>query len=225
MIEHPFALLAPFKETIDVKFFTREDDVSDDASVEKALGTNRFVTLDQMHGNKTFIADHPVYRTEQADAAATSTKDLTLVMRVADCQPFVMYAPKHNVIGMIHAGWKGVAAGMIPAFFRKISDEWGIAPRDTFVCAGPSLCLQCAGFTDPRTELPTVDPRFFHGRFVDLRAAADAQLEDAGVPKANIERSPDCTKCMHEKYWSYRSKDEKAFTENYRNMLTIRLRK
>ncbi len=224
MIDHPFKLLAPHKDVIDVRMFTREDDLSDDASIEKALGTDRFVTLEQVHGNTTLIATRPVHRTEKADAAATDTKDLTLVMRIADCQPFVVYAPKQNVIGIIHAGWKGVVAEIIPAFFRKVSDQWGIAPRDTFVCAGPSLCLQCAGFTDPRTELPTVDPRFFHGRFVDLRAAADAQLEAAGVPKANIERSPDCTKCMHDTYWSYRSKDEKAFARNYRNMLTIRLK-
>lgn len=224
MIEKPFALLAPYHDVIDVRMFTKEDDLWDDASVEKALGTDRFVTLEQVHGDRTLIADHPVHRTEKADAAATDTKDLTLVMRVADCQPFMVYAPKHGVIGMIHAGWKGVVAGMIPAFFRKISDQWGIAPRDALVCAGPSLCLQCAGFTDPRTELPTVDPRFFHGRFVDLRGAADAQLEAAGVPKANIERSPDCVQCMSDRYWSYRSKEPKAFEQNYRNMLTIRLR-
>lgn len=224
MIEHPFALLAPFKEKIDVRLFTREDDLSDDASVEKALGTNQFVTLEQMHGNKTLIADHPVYRTEQADGAATDTKDLTLVMRIADCQPFIVYAPKHDVIGMIHAGWKGVVAEMIPAFFRTIKERWGIDASDTLVCAGPSLCQNCAEFTDPAKELPNVDPRFFANRCVDLRRAADAQLDAAGVPEHNRERSPDCVKCMHEKYWSYRSKDEKAFAQNYRNMLTIRLK-
>lgn len=223
MIDHPFALLAPHREKIDVRLFTREDDLSNDASVEEALGTKRFVTLDQVHGNRTIIIDHPSYRTEQADAAATDAKDLTLVMRVADCQGFVVYAPTHNVIGIIHAGWKGVVAEVIPEFFRTIKERWGIHPSDTIVCAGPSLCIDCAEFSDPNTELPNVDPRFFHGRCADLRAAADAQLDAAGVPASHIERSPDCVKCMHEKYWSYRSKDEKAFVKNYRNMLTIRL--
>lgn len=224
MIKTPFALLAPYAEKIDVRLFTREDDLSDDASVEKALGTNRFVTLEQVHGNHTVITNAPVYRTEKGDAAATDAKDLTLVMRIADCQPFVVYAPMHNVIGMIHAGWKGVVAEMIPKFFETINERWGIDAADTIVCAGPSLCQDCSEFTNPHTELPNVDPRFFNGRCADLRSAADAQLEAAGVLASNIERSPDCTKCMHDTYWSYRSKDEKAFAQNYRNMLTIRLR-
>lgn len=224
MTEHPFALLAPFKDAIDVRFFTKEDDLSDDASVAQALGTDRFVTLEQVHGDRTVIVDAPSHRTERADAAATDTKDLALVMRIADCQPFVVYAPAQNVIGVIHAGWKGVVAGVIPAFFRTIEERWGIDASDTIVCAGPSLCTECAEFTDPAQELPNVDARFFHGRCVDLRAAADAQLEAAGMAQSHIERSPDCVKCMHDRYWSYRSKDEKAFAGNYRNMLTIRLK-
>ncbi len=225
MIEHPFALLAPFKETIDVRSFTREDDLSDDASVEKALGTNRFVTLRQIHGARTIIVDTTSHRTEGTDAAATDTKDLTLVMRTADCQPLLVYAPAKQVIGVIHAGWKGVRDGIIPAFFETVRERWGIDPSETLVCAGPSLCQRCAEFTDPAKELPNVDPRFFNGRCADLRAAADAQLEAAGVPATNRERSPDCVKCMQETYWSYRSKDPKAFEQNYRNMLTICLRK
>lgn len=224
MIERPFKLLAPYEDAIDVRMFARADDLHDDASVEKALGTDRFVTLWQVHDNRTLIAEGPSYRTEQADAAATDAKDLTLVMRVADCQPFLVYAPKHGVIGMIHAGWKGVVAEVIPAFFLTIKEKWGIDAKDTLVCAGPSLCQNCAEFTDPQAELPNVDEKFFKGRCADLRAAADVQLEAAGVLKENIERSPDCVKCMQETYWSYRSKEPKAFEQNYRNMLTIRLR-
>lgn len=224
MIDHPFKLLAPYKDVIDVRMFMREDDLSDDASIEKALGTDRFAVLKQVHGNRIAVVREPQRRTEEADGGATDQKGLWLCVRIADCQPLVVYAPKQNVVGVIHAGWRGVRDMIIPAFFRKVSDEWGVAPRDAYVCAGPSLCIQCAGFTDPSTELSTVDPRFFHGRFVDLRGAADAQLEDIGVPSAHRERSPDCTKCENETYLSYRGTDRDAVKEGRTNMLAIRLR-
>ncbi len=224
MIEQPFALLAPFKEKIDVRFFTREDDLSDDVSVAKALGTESFVTLEQVHVDATIIVDHPAHRTEHADGAATKTGNLALVMRIADCQPLIVYAPEHDMIGMIHAGWKGVVAGVIPMFYTTVEREWGIRPEETLVGIGPSLCQACAEFTDPAKELPNVDPRFFSGRCVDSRGAADAQLDAIGVPASQRERSSDCVKCMHDKYWSYRSRDPKAFTENYRNMVSICLK-
>lgn len=216
--------MAPFKDKIDVRFFTREDDVSDDASIGKALGTDRFVTLKQTHGTNVAIVTEPLRRTIEADASATDTRDLTLAIRIADCQPIIVYAPKKNVIGVIHAGWKGVRDGIIPEFFKTLKNEWGIEPSETFVCAGPSLCLNCAEFTDPVTELPTVDPRFFRGRHVDLRGAADHQLEMLGVPASNRERSPVCTKCTNDTLWSYRGTDHDAVKAGFTNVLTIGLR-
>jgi len=224
MIEHPFALLAPFKEKIDVRFFTREDGLSDDTSIGEALGTDRFAVLKQVHGNRIAMVREPQRRTEEADGGATDQTDLWLCVRIADCQPLVVFAPTHGVIGIIHAGWKGVRDAIIPAFYGVLEREWGIAPADTFVCAGPSLCQKCAEFTDPPTELPKVDPRFFSGRHVDLCAAADHQLEKLGVPAAHIERSPDCTKCRNETYMSYRGTDHEAVKAGFTNMLAIRLR-
>jgi len=223
MIDLPFSLLAPYKDVIDVKLFTREDHLSDDASIERALGTDQFAVLKQVHGNRIAVVRGPQRRTEEADGAATDVKGLWLCVRIADCQPLIAYAPKQHMVGVIHAGWRGVRDGIIPAFFKKISDEWRIAPRDAFVCAGPSLCIQCAGFTDPSTELSTVDPRFFHGRFVDLRGAADDQLETLGVPASHRQRSPDCTRCENDTYWSYRGTDHDAVKDGFTNILAIRM--
>lgn len=224
MIEHPFALLAPYKEKIDVRFFTREDDLSDDASIAKVLGTERFATLKQTHGTNVAIVTEPLRRTVEADASATDTQDLMLVIRIADCQPLIVYAPKQNVVGVIHAGWKGVRDGIIPAFYETLKNKWGIDPSDTLVCAGPSLCTECAEFTDPIAELPTVDPMFFHGRHVDLRGAADHQLETLGIPASRRERSALCTKCTNDTLWSYRGTDHDAVKAGFTNLLTIRLK-
>ena len=224
MIEQPFALFRPYAKQIDVRHFTKEDQLSDDMIVMATLGTAAFVTLDQVHGAKTIIVKTPSHRSQKADGAATTAKGLTLVMRTADCQPLLVYAPDKKMIGMIHAGWRGLVAGVIPSFFEAIRKEWNVEPKGTIVCIGPSLCTDCAEFTDPEKELPDVDTSFFHGSHVDLQGIADQQLDQLGIPHTQRERSPDCVKCKKDEYWSVRGGDAEAIDGNCRNMLTICLK-
>lgn len=162
-------------------------------------------------------------RTINADGSATDRSNLWLSIRAADCQQFIVYAPTHRVIGVIHAGWKGLKAGVIPSFFTMLKNEWGISPSQTLVGIGPSLCLKCAEFTDPKTELAGLDPKFFDSRHADLQSIADSQLEAMGVPRSQRERHPDCTKCNQETYWSYRGDDKQNVAKGFGNILACML--
>ena len=121
-------------------------------------------------------------------------------------------------------GWRGLIAGAIPEFFRVLKKEWGIDPSQTFVGAGPSLCKRCAEFTNPARELPSLSPQFVEKRHVDLQGAADAEFIALGVPENAIERSPDCTCCHPEKYWTYRGGDREAVKNGQTNMLVCLLK-
>ena len=218
MIAQPFTIFRPFEDQLDICFFTKSDALSDDASLRAALGTDATASLKQVHGSRTIIVRSPMERIEEADGLATDEPGLTLSVRAADCQLFVVYEPVTNVCGLLHVGWKGLVANAIPAFFSILSNEWGIHPHETYVGAAPSLCQQCAEFTDPATELPSVDPKFFDERHVDLRGIAESQLWSLGLPKDHFERMEGCTKCDQEMYWSYRGEREKI-AEGYRNVL------
>ena len=220
---HPFILLRPHANELDVALLTKVDDLHDDKGVARYMHADRIVTLHQVHGARTSIVRTPQRRTEDADGTITDTADLTLALRIADCQAFLIYAPTHRVVGLLHAGWRGLLAGAIPSFFATLQDTFGIDGGDVSVCVAPSLCLHCSEFTDPAGELPGIDPSFFHGRLVDLRGIADHQLHAAGVASDRIERHADCTKCNPARYWTYRGGDAKEVREGYENVLTARL--
>lgn len=208
MNDHFFSIFDPFKDRFQVLFFDKSDAIESDADLREKLGTDNTASVWQKHGNGIVIARAPTARTQQADGLATDAKNLWISIRAADCQQLVVYAPERHVAGVIHAGWKGLEAGVISAFFETMKNEWGISPRETYVGIGPSLCQKCAEFTDPVTELAGLDNRFFHGRHADLTGIADAQLDALGIPASQRERNPDCTKCRSDIYWSYRGGDK-----------------
>ncbi|HRH93897.1 MAG TPA: polyphenol oxidase family protein [Candidatus Peribacteria bacterium] len=223
MIDHPFANLRPFTKQLDVLFLDKADNVATDADIKRVTGVATLTSLHQKHGKNVVVVREESSRTLPADGLVTDVKGLSLLIRFADCQNFVIYAPKHNVVGLIHAGWKGVVAGVIPEFFAVLKREWNIAPGEVMVGAGPSLCFQGADFTDPAAEVPTLKP-FIGGRCVDLIAAANKQFADAGVPSANIERMPECTRCNPGTLWTYRGGHREEVKSGFTNCLVVTLR-
>jgi YfiH family protein len=223
VIHSPFRIFAPYQDRLNVAFFEKADDIHSDNQLAETLGTDRIVSLRQVHGNRIVIVGAPMLRTEEADGMWTKEKDLTLTIRVADCQSFIAYAPDAHIVGLLHSGWRGLVKGSIPAFIKTLTESFDVDPSKVLIGAGPSLCTKCAEFTDPKTELAGIDEKFFHGRNADLQAIADQQFIDAGVQKKNIERMTGCTKCDHETLWSYRGGDRDAVRNGYENVLTCSL--
>ncbi len=214
MIEDPFSILIPFKDKLSVTLFTKEDNITSDDQI----GDN-VASLWQVHGNKTIKVNSPTSRTEQADGLVTDKKNLTLSIRMADCQPLIAYDPESNIVGLVHVGWRGLVAGAIPEFFKIMN------PASSYVCIGPSLCQKCAIFSDPKNELPNVDSKFVdEANSVDLMGAADEQLSELGVSEDRIERITACTSCNPDKYWAYRGGDKEAVKNGHTNVLSCYLK-
>lgn len=220
MQRSPFRLFQPFAERFSVTLYGKEDHMNKDQNITQALAGQPFAMPRQVHGNRTIRARRPILQTEDADGIVTDQSGLMLAVAVADCQSFIVYAPDHHVAGLLHSGWRGLLTGAIPAFFDVLQREWRVAPADVFVAIGPSLCLKCSEFTDPVHELPGVDPHFFSGRLVDLRGIADAELLRLGVSPARRERHPDCTRCGHDLWWSYRGPDRDQVKQGWENIIT-----
>ena len=217
MIDQPFRIFDPFIDTFCIAIFAREE--IDDEKAAAHLGATKTAGLHQVHGSTTILVENTVQRERKADGMITKEKNLALCTRWADCQNFVFYEPDAHVLGVLHAGWKGLHAGAIPSFFDTLLATYTVDTTKILVGAGPSLCQKCAGFTDPHTELPHFDSQFFDERHVDLRGIADQQIFAAGVVPTHFERSPDCTRCMPEKYWTYRGGDKESVMNGRSNML------
>lgn len=218
MIDHPFSSLKAFRDLVDLNFFAKEDRISSDADLHQS----NIVSLHQEHGNRAVVVREPSSRTIHADALATDVPGLTLTIRFADCQNIVIVAPEKKVICLVHAGWRGVAANVATSAYKLLRDEWDINPVETFVGLGPSLCTECAGFTDPAAEVPALTA-FIRGKNIDLRGALDAELAAIGIPRSQIERMSGCTRCNPENYWTYRGGDRENVQRGFVNCFAASL--
>lgn len=72
------------------------------------------VWLDQVHGAEVLYADHKTTpHLLKADAAWTDQSDCVLTVMTADCLPVLLASQTGHVIAVVHAGWRGLAAGII----------------------------------------------------------------------------------------------------------------
>ncbi|MEQ1849613.1 MAG: polyphenol oxidase family protein [Candidatus Peribacteraceae bacterium] len=223
MISTPFPLLRQFSSVLDIRLLTKEDNVSTDESIGIAAAATRLCSLWQAHGGNVEEVTEPSSRELQADALITNIVDLSLSIRAADCQQILLFDPVHNAIGLVHAGWKGLQSGVITNTVKHMNKVYGTDPRTIFAAAGPSLCTSCAEFSDPAREVPELID-FLDGRSIDLRKAADHELVSLGVPASHIDRTPDCTRCNPEQYWTYRGGDQESVMNGMCNVMVATLR-
>jgi YfiH family protein len=164
------------------------------------------VFAQQVHGTGTSLVT-PEHcgrgALDQADAlratdiVVTTSPDPVLVILVADCVPLLLVDPAAKVLALVHAGWRGTAAGAVGAAVRAMA-ALGARPERTAAFLGPAIAptryqvgpeVQ-AGLRDAVTPAP-LDPEVAeadgpdHFR-VDLIAANRQQLQRAGLPDDRV---------------------------------------
>ena len=73
------------------------------------------------------------------DALITREKNLSLVIRVADCGPVWIHCGKTGAIGLVHSGRKGTEAGVVGATIRRMREEFGSEPSSMIALLGPCI--------------------------------------------------------------------------------------
>jgi len=79
----------------------------------KSLLPNEPVWLNQIHGTRVVDADEHGGGVPNADALVTTIPGQVLAIMTADCLPVLLASKDGKVIGAAHAGWRGLAAGVI----------------------------------------------------------------------------------------------------------------
>lgn len=187
----------------------------------------------QKHTDKVLIVDYDV-EPKIADAVITNRKDILLGVQVADCVPILLYDMKKNVVGAVHAGWRGTAEKILKKTIKAMTERFYSISSDIMVAIGPAIRWCCYGvgrevieavvkatgygdchrFTDAgrRYRIRTVPSPELEdyiikegGKYcLDLPTANKYQALSLGVPLENIWMSDECTFCLPEKYYSYR---------------------
>lgn len=91
--------------------------------VAKKIKINRknLLMMNQTHSNKVIIIDNrnKKFKRFNSDAIITKMKGFTLGVVTADCVPIILYDAKNQIIGCVHAGWKGAFSGIVENTIKK----------------------------------------------------------------------------------------------------------
>jgi YfiH family protein len=162
------------------------------------------VRAQQIHGDSVAVVEDATDATlvPVADALVTSRPDCALLVFTADCVPILLARADGGRVAAVHAGWRGLVAGVILRALEHMGEGQLVA------AIGPCLSLERFE-VGPEVVEPfraagldsCIDARFGARPHIDLRHAARLQLERAGV--ARIDVSDRCT-WNDPELWSHR---------------------
>lgn len=138
-----------------------------------------------------------------ADGHATSTPGTLLAVTVADCVPVYLVDPERRAVALLHAGWRGVAGGIMAKGVQALHTRFASRPAHLHVHLGPAICGTCyevgpevheaLGLPTPSGPMP-----------VDVRATLVSRARALGVRERHITVSEHCTLCGMAGLFSHR---------------------
>jgi polyphenol oxidase len=174
--------------------------------------------VSQVHGRSIQVvgpgAAVAAIRQTPADGLVAVGAGLAIGVRSADCVPILLADGATGAVAALHAGWRGVVAGVVEAgvaSLRAAGQGPGDARSRIVAAIFPHIRRCCFEVgTDVADALATAAPdgvvvdRSGEKPHADLARAVLAQLVLAGIERARIDDIPGCTRCEPERFFSYR---------------------
>jgi copper oxidase (laccase) domain-containing protein len=181
------------------------------AATRRSVVDLPWTSLRQVHGARVVEVVHPGDAAgEHADAAVTTTTGAVLAVQAADCAPLALVHPAGG-IGVVHAGWRGLLAGVIDEAVGRLRGLCGPGAIEGYL--GPCIHAECYEFSD--VDLAPIVDRFgdaARGRTAGGRTALDVPAAVAAACRAaDIELdlgAAVCTSCAADRCYSYRARRE-----------------
>jgi len=146
----------------------------------------------------------------EADSLITDQPGLSLVKHFADCVPVFLLDPVHRAIGLIHAGWRGTAAGIAGSTVRAMMRRYQTRPEDLLAAIGPSIGPCCFEVGEDVAQAlarryPSAVKRSPGCKpHVDLWRCNELDLLAAGVAGGGITIARLCSACLGDTFYSHR---------------------
>lgn len=103
--------------------------------LQRELGIQPPAWLKQVHGTTVAVDPVPGERPPQADAAWTARPGVPLAVLTADCLPVLVATRDGAEVGVAHAGWRGLADGVLPALVTRFQQT----AENLVACLGPAI--------------------------------------------------------------------------------------
>ena len=188
-----------------------------------------FQWLRQVHGGRAHIVTRAGAPPE-ADSLISRTPGIALCVLSADCLPVFLCSRAGDEIAIIHAGWRGLKAGIIENTLAAMQTRprnlhaW-LAPAIRSCCYEtgedlPGAFLNSATPTERQQLEPAFTPTPKPGKYLtNLPKIAQVKLRNLGV--ASLSATPQCTRCHPRLYYSHRHHHPNP-TGRMANLIAIR---
>lgn len=176
--------------------------------------------LHLVHGNRVLrlTSDDLASALPPADAAWTCARGIACTVQAADCMPALFALRDGSAVAAAHAGWRGLAGGILAGTVQALCAGTGAAPGDLLVWLGPCIgprqfevgddVLHAFGQTpasaDPQRFFSRARPDGASRWLADLPLLACDQLKAAGVAPAQVSVAGLCTVEDGSRFFSFR---------------------
>jgi len=170
------------------------------------------VTAWLVHGNRVALVDrsHGGAILEGFDGLITAERGIALFMRFADCIPVLLADPTLPAVGLLHVGWRGLAAGILESALAAFEAHLGRPPSALHAAIGPGIggCCYAVGPEVVEALQPRLGPHLPLYRSdgawrLDLPEAVRLHLHRLGIPA--VVPAGVCTACHPEDWYSHRA--------------------
>ncbi|HVA44664.1 MAG TPA: polyphenol oxidase family protein [Acidimicrobiales bacterium] len=158
----------------------------------------------QVHGAEVLVVGEDIPLGPPADALVSQTTGCALAVFTADCAPVALVSAE-GPIGAVHAGWRGLQAGVVAAAVEAMRRLGAV---EITAALGPCIHAECYEFSPAElTGLADLLGASVAGRTSEGALALDVPAAVAqALGKVGVELSYDmgvCTACSTQ-YWSHR---------------------
>jgi polyphenol oxidase len=194
------------------------------ARLMRLTGRDEAAWLSQVHGSTVVSADDVLAAAQrgepatEADASVTGRTGTVCVVMIADCMPVLLCDPQGRAVGAAHAGWRGLASGVVENTAQRVASLAGTDMSSLHAYLGPCIGPQTfevgpdvrdafmkAVGDAQRDEVagafvthPTNPGKFL----ADLPRLARFRLARIGI--TNVVGGDHCTVTERERFYSYR---------------------
>ena len=187
------------------------------ARVCEALAVPSFARGWQVHGAGVAVVgpelaragfDGPETAIQETDALITEHRDVGVSILTADCVPVALVDVERGMVGAVHAGWRGIAGGIVPAALARFADPTSVtsivgpAIAGHHYEVGPDVAAAVEGAAGGRAVKEQREGR----TFLDLPGTITGMMEARGVKV--LDRAEVCTACEADRFFSFRRDGE-----------------
>lgn len=145
------------------------------------------------------------------DGLLTQEPGIVLATFYADCVPLYFVDTKRKAVALAHSGWRGTVARMGQCVVDRMGECFGTRPEDLVAAIGPSICQSCYEVSEDVADAFAEEFRGEGQRdrilqakgqgkyLLDLWAANELVLKEAGIPEKQIQVTDVCT-CHNSEY-------------------------